>query len=262
MPMKTKRGINLARLATLCTLMFCSVQVLAEDIAAELDWAELHITSVPVEGFVYEVLVQVGQHVNKGDKLLQLDTTLLSAKVKQARARVAGLRPVLADAKREHHDAQVLYEQTSLSDVELQRAKMGFDVASAKLEEAEAMLAENTARLTRAAQYAPWDGWVIERHLESGQVIAGDLRSQPLIILARADSMVAQAYVPFESRSHLAIGQSIKVRYHDKVYAGKLQSMAVSPRGKTDLVYALRVSFAVDPGTMLRPGDSASILLP
>jgi RND family efflux transporter MFP subunit len=260
--MKTKRGITLAQYAILCTLLFCSSQLLAEELAAELDWAELHYASVPVEGFVDEVSVQLGQRVNKGDKLLQLNTTVLSASVKQSRARVAGLRPVLTDAKRGYHDAQTLYEQTSLSDVELQRAKMGFDIASAKLEEAEVVLASNIAMLERAAQYAPWDGWVIERHLESGQVIAGDLRSQPLIILARADSMVAQAYVPFETRSRLLPGQSINVQYHGKMYSGKLQSIAALPRARTDPSYALRVIFAVDPGAMLRPGDSASIQLP
>ena len=261
--MKTKPEIHLRRSLMLWVLLCFSLTVQAEELAAELDWAQLHYASVPVEGFVDEVLVQVGQRVNKGDKLLQLNTTVLSANVKQARARIASLQPVLTDAKREYRDAQALYEQTVLSDVELQRAKMSFAVASAKLAEAEAMLAVNNALLARTAQFAPWDGWVIERHLEHGQVIVGDVRSQPLIILGRADSMVAQAYASADTCSRLVVGQALKVRYREKVYSGTLQSMAVIPRrDKNELSYALRVEFAVDPATLLRPGDNASLLLP
>jgi multidrug efflux system membrane fusion protein len=261
-PMNTNRGTTLVRFVLVMVLMTLSFQLRAEELPASLDWAELHYASVPVEGFVDAVLVQVGQRVNKGDKLLQLDTTVLSARVKQARADVASLQPTLADAKRAYHDAQSLYEQTVLADVELQKAKMAFDIASAKLNAAEAMLAVNTAKLARATQYAPWAGWVIERHLESGQVIAGDVRSQPLIVLARADEMVAEAYVSAENRSHLVVGQSLKVRYQNKVYPGKIQSMDVMPRSKTDNSYAVRVVFQVDPAVMLRPGESASLVLP
>ncbi len=260
--MKTNRGMYSMRYVFVIALTLFSLQLHAEELPAKLDWAELHYASVPVNGFVDAVLVQVGQRVNKGEKLLQLDTTVLSARVKQARADVASLQPTLADAKRAYHDAQSLYEQTVLSDVELQKAKMAFDIASAKLNAAEAQLAINKAKLARAAQYAPWDGWVIERHLETGQMIAGDVRSQPLIILARADDMVAVAYVSAEKRNHLAVGQPLKVRYQNKLYQGKIQSMAVMPRSATDNSYALRVAFQIDPAVMLRPGESASVVLP
>jgi len=139
---------------------------------------------------------------------------------------------------------------------------MAFDIASAKLNAAEATLTIDKAKLARAAQYAPWDGWVIKRHLESGQMIAGDVRSQPLLVLARADAMVAVGYVSAEKRQHLVVGDSLKVRYQNRLYQGKLQSMDVMPRSNTDNTYAVRVVFPVDPAVMLRPGESASILLP
>lgn len=250
------------RYVFITVLVMFSLQLHAEELSAKLDWAELHYASVPVEGFVDSVLVRVGQRVNKGDKLLQLDTTILSARVKQALADVASQKPALTDAKRAYHDAQSLYEQTVLADVELQKAKMAFDIASAKLNAAEATLTIDKAKLAHAVQYAPWDGWVIERHLESGQMIAGDVRSQPLLVLARADDRVAVAYVSAQARGHLVVGQPLKVRYQNKLYQGKLQSMAVLPRSNTDNTYAVRAVFPVDPAVMLRPGESASIILP
>jgi len=260
--MKTNCGTSLMRCVFVAALILFSLQLRAEELPAKLDWAELHYASVPVEGFVDSVLVRVGQRVHKGDKLLQLNTTILSARVKQTSADIASLKPTLADAKRAYHDAQSLYEQAVLADVELQKAKMAFDIASAKLNAAESQLAINKAKLTRAAQYAPWDGWVIERHLESGQVIAGDVRSQPLIILARADDMVAVTYASAEKCKHLMVGQSLKVRYQNKLYQGKIQSIGVMPRSNTDNSFAVRVVFPVDPAVMLRPGESASIVLP
>ena len=243
-----------------CTLSLTSCQLLAEEVEAQLDWAELHYASVPVEGFVDQVMVREGQRVKQGDKLLQLDTTLLSATLKQSRARVAALLPVLADAKREYNDAKALYEQTVLSDVELQRAKMGFDVASAKHEEAEAKLAADKALLARAAQYAPWDAWVIERRVESGQVIVGDERSKPLLILARADKRVAQATISAATRSRLATGQAVSLRFKDQHYDGIIQGIAWPSPGKTG--YRLRVEFTLSPTQVFTPGDVATISLP
>jgi len=104
--MKTNCGTSLVRCVFITVLVLFSLQLHAEELPAKLDWAELHYASVPVEDFVDSVLVQVGQRVNKGDKLLQLDTTILSARVKQARADVASQKPTLADAKRSYHDAQ------------------------------------------------------------------------------------------------------------------------------------------------------------
>ncbi len=240
-----------------------SLQAQAKDVTAQLDWAELHYASVPVEGFVDSVLVREGQRVNKGDKLLQLNTTVLSASVKQSRARVAALSPVLADAKREYNDASALYEQTVLSDVELQRAKMGFDVASAKHDEAQAKLAADLALLARATQYAPWDAWVIARNVETGQVIVGDERSKPLVVLARADKRVAQAMVSADLRSRLAPGQVLRLRYLDQTYDGVIQSIAMTSVGKTDDTgYRLRVAFTVSPSLPYTPGDVATISLP
>lgn len=259
--MKTDRRVSFAFLV--CALiLFLPLQVRAGELPAKLGWAELHYVSVPVEGFVNEVLVHVGQHVNKGDKLLQLNTTVLSADVDRARARVAALRPKLKDAERAYHDAQSLYEQTVLPEVELQKAKIAFDIATAKVNAAKAALVADKARLAQASQYAPWDGWVIERHVEHGQMIAGDFRSQPLIVMARADHMVAVSYATADACSHLAVGQAVKVRYQDKLYQGRVQSMALVPHSDSDKTYAVRVAFPVNSAVLHRPGESASVLLP
>ncbi len=244
------------------SLFLFALSVQSAEVAARLGWAELHYASVPVNGFVDSVFVQVGQRVNKGEKLFALNTAVLSAKVKQAQARVAAAYPALTDAQREYRDAQALYEQTVLSDVELQHAKMAFDIANAKLGETKALLTEATVKLSRATQYAPWAAWVINRNIESGQVITGDLRIQPLIVLARADARLAVAQVSYEVLSQLQLGQAIKVRYRGQDYTGSVQSMAMTPGDAAGQSYALKVVFAVDPGGLFKPGDSVSLLLP
>lgn len=244
-------------------LAILSPQANAKDYTARLDWAQFHYASVPVEGFVQEVLVHEGQHVKRGDKLVELNPTVLDASVMQSRAHVASLKPVLADAKREYTDAKALYEQTVLSDVELQRAKMSFDIAQAKLDEAESQLVANEALLARAAQYAPWDAWVIERNVETGEVIVGDIRNKPLIKLARADRWVAKTFISSEVRSRLSVGQTVKLHYENTDYDGQVQSVAMSVTGNSiDDAYLLRVEFAVDPGKLIRLGDAVTIELP
>lgn len=260
--MKIKPTETLLHYLLAGALFLLALPAQSAEVSAKLDWAELHYASVPVNGFVERVLVQPGQRVSKGDKLLSLDSTVLTARLQQARARVGAARPVMTDAQREYRDAQALYEQTVLSDVELKRAKMSFDIAKAKLDEAEAMASEASARLARASQYAPWDAWVIERNVESGQVIIDDLRTQPLIVLARADARVAVAQVSVENLGQLKIGQAIKLRYREQTYAGSVQSLALRASDTPDRTFTLKVVFPVEPDRFYPPGDSATLILP
>jgi RND family efflux transporter MFP subunit len=243
----------------LCT---ASAAVCARDVIATIDWGERHHASVSVEGFVDNVQVNIGQRVRKGDKLLQLNTSLLEAVHAQAKAGVAAQQPAYEDAKREYADAESLFEQTVLSAVELQRAKMGFDIAAAKLEAARGRLRAAQARLERTAVYALWDAIVIARDVEVGQMIAGDERSRPLLKLARASSRLARAGAATTVLAELAVGDAVQVRADGKMYAAQVQSLRQVQNAAAETSLEITVEFEVVADSRLMPGQAATIVWP
>ena len=199
--------------------------LLADTFDARLDWAGLRIVSAPVEGVVSEVLVRPGQRVSQGELLLQLHEAPHRYRLQQAQAAVDAIAPQRADALREKNDAEALYEQTVLSDVELQAAQIRYRQLDAEWRRARAalMLAQWRAGWTRIK--AQQDALVIASEVAPGQVIAGDMRSKPLLWLASSQAMLAVASAPVSKLAALQPGEAVRVEVNGKQYDAVIQQI-------------------------------------
>lgn len=224
--------------AGLCLVPVITLQ--AAEYPAQLQWAGVHEVSVPVEAVVETLAVEAGERVQKGQLLLQLHAEPFDYRRQRAQAEVDALLPQLEDARREKDDARALYEQTVLSDVELQAAEIRYRSLQAGLRQARAglKLAQWEAGWTRLR--ASRDAVVIEVNARPGQVIAGDVRSRPLLLLADAGSMLASAALPLATAMTLQLGDSITLRIGEHEYPARVQSVAMqADAGGKVTVYAL-----------------------
>ncbi len=132
-------------------------QVLSDSIA---EGAALEL-SPGVSGEVSEVLVNVGENVQQGKLLLRLDTTQLHAMKDQAAADMAYHQEKHKLAKQHYDRQQELYDEGSLSTVELEM--VGLEVTAAAADLARANAASITAKwmLSQAEIRAPFDGEII-----------------------------------------------------------------------------------------------------
>ena len=253
----------LLKLAAVFCLIAVSYQAAAQDVDAELDWTGLHIVSFPLDGGVSRVHVRTGDRVGKGDKLVELNAEPIDIRIAQFEAELAAKKPVRADAKRDFEHARSLYEQTVLSDVELQRARHAFEAASAELAAARARLNHARWQKQEATAVAPFDAWVIARDVDSGQKLVAEQRSRPLLVLARADRMAAHAWLPPATLQALQNGQAVTVIVDDQEYAATVVSMGMRPEAAdSDGRHRLAVEFQLRPGEVYRAGRGARISLP
>ena len=128
-------------------------------------------------GVIREVLVKENGFVKKGDVLLTLDTTTLSAQVERAEASVKAAKAQVADAKTTLKEAaQTLSRAQSLKargtvsqqDVDTavakrDRAESGVLSSEAALAVSEAELKVQQASLAKSTVYAPIDGIILTR---------------------------------------------------------------------------------------------------
>jgi RND family efflux transporter MFP subunit len=250
-------------LAVLLVLVVPASDADAGDYDAVLDWAGIYVVNFPLDGGVTHVHVRPGDRVSKGAKLVELNPVPLDIRISRFQAEVAASRPVLADAKREFEHAQSLYEQTVLSDVELQKARHAYEKASAELSASRAQLEYALWRKDMASAAAPWDAWVVQRNVEPGQMLVAEQRSRPLLVLAKAGRMAASAVLPLSTVQVLQIGQAATVLIGDQQYAATVAALGMAPEaGIKQGSYRVVVEFEVGAKDVYRAGQAATIRLP
>lgn len=254
----------LLRSTSLAFMTLAALAAIAEDVPAVLDWARRVELTTPVSGVVGEVRVEPGQWVKKGAVLVRLSPRSFQAHVSNREAAVSRERELRGEAEREFERAQELYDRTLLSDHDLQMARIGLVTAEARLQTAEAALTLARLDLEWSQVTAPFDGIVVERRIEPGQVIVTRFQGVPMVTLADAEPMIARARVAEATLDRLHTGDSVEVRYGGVSLLGEVRSIGLEPVQSTDEgpLYEVRVAVPVKVDHTPRAGRSAILRLP
>jgi len=236
--------------------MFASASVAAAE--ASLQWVHTVALSTPVSGVVEEVLVERGDRVRAGQVLLRLRGETFRADVLAAQAGLKQAENNRDEARRELERTQELYDQTLLSDHDLQLAKIQRDAA-------EAVLLTARARLVKAEQddafsviRAPFAAWVLRRDAQPGQTVVSRLQATPLIVLAEAGRMLARSLLSGEALKNVRRGDKARVTVAGKDYAGTVSFVALQPAKDGNDRYAVEVTFPTGK-QRLRVGQMARV---
>lgn len=205
-------------------IVFALIQI-SESGAAELDCMvkpEMYIElSSPTAGVLEQVLVNKGDHVTKGQPLVQLEASVEIAKVNQAKYEAANNSDInnrkvqLAFAKRTQVRYQGLIQKSSISqlekdkadtqvtlaEIELKKARENKRVAALALELAKAQLALKTIK-------SPIDGIVIDRFAMVGESIA----DRAIMKLAQVDPLRVELVAPTEYFGLIKEGMAVDIR--------------------------------------------------
>lgn len=231
-----------------------------------LDYSRSLVLSTPVSGQVKEVKVAVGDHVQKGQLLVSLDSRPFQAKVQQSRARVVAAREQQEEAQREMQRAEELFDRTVLSihekklvEIELTKAKAALQSAQAEQQLAQVDLEYSQVR-------APFAGKIVALDAQPGQTVISRLQATPLVTLAQARPMAAQCQVPVDQLQSLEPGVNAKVRVGGESYNGKIARIESidSGNGSGSGTARMRVvaEFEPDASHRLWVGQSAQVEWP
>ncbi len=139
-------------------LAACSTAGVAQSLSDGLENGESLALSAGVSGQVARVLVKPGEQVEKGQLLLSLGTTTYQSRLDATRAAQVHARFKLQLVEADYARQQELYEEGSLSTVELQQLDLLVMQARMQLAAANAALDVATANLAFTKIVAPADG--------------------------------------------------------------------------------------------------------
>lgn len=162
-----------------------------------------------VAGKLVQRQVDVGQHVQPGQVLAQLDGQdyALAAQAAQAQVVAASTQRDLAAADFQRY--QALKERNFISGAELDRRQAALKSAQAQLDQARANAAAQTNQSGYTRLVADVAGVVTAVDAEPGQVVTA---GAPVVRIARDGERDVVFSVPEDKRALMRIGQSVQVR--------------------------------------------------
>jgi membrane fusion protein (multidrug efflux system) len=167
-----------------------------------------------VDGEITALEVREGTAVREGQVLVKIDPSRLAAALDEARADSLAARAQLEDGRRVLERDRSLFERQGLSRERLERSEtdvLRFDAAEAR---ARARIAGLEAQLADTEVKAPFDGYILERSVELGDVVKN---GTPLLVVA---SRTLHALVPVSEIALSGIAEGAKVRLSSDKGAG------------------------------------------
>jgi len=251
-------------LATPLCLLLASPFAHALELKGRLEWQRKVELRAVDNGVVEEMKITTGQHVQKGDLLLQMDQRKQQAALLEAKARSARTQLALEAAVRDQTRTKELFSRGMIADEEQKDSDQRKAVAEAELASAKASAADAQVALERTELRAPFSGIVVANTAWAGAVVFTSLQKDPLVTLAPDDQMLARALVTADILRKYPIGTSAQINVAGlsrtgTVYSKGVEAVRIEPEGA---VYELDILFKSKPSELLRPSETAQVVLP
>ena len=224
--------------------------------------AEVNVGS-SVSGVVMHLFVQIGDRVERGRLLAELDSRALKARrdADSAGLQVAQANLDYAEAdlrrKRQLKEAQII----SRSDLDL--AEKAFAVAEQQRDQARATLADSTTQLGYTQIFAPISGVVSAVSTQEGETVAASFSAPTFVTLLDLSKLEVWAYVDETDIGHIRMGEQARFTvdtYGDHEFSGVVTSIHPKAEIRDNVVdYVVVVRFAAPRGFVLRPEMTTTV---
>ncbi len=192
--------------------------VVAREITRRTVRAELTLTgtiepersarlAAQVDGEVIALNAREGAVVRRGQVLLRIDPSRLAAALQEAQADSMAARAQLEDGRRVLERDRTLFERQGISKERLEKSETDVTRLESAAAKARARVAGLEAQVADTEVKAPFDGYVLERSVELGDVVKN---GTPLFVVA-SRSLHALVSVSQKPLAALAEGSGVRL---------------------------------------------------
>jgi HlyD family secretion protein len=217
---------------------------------------EIPVGVVGEGGRVMQVYVDAGDWVTQGQVLVSVDRSVQTQQAAALEAQTNVARADLQLAQNELDRAMQLVDRGFISKADMDRKTATRDAARARVNVANAQLAETRARNARLDVRAPVSGYVLERNVETGQTVSAG--SGILFRIAKDGQLELQAKLSEDDLAQIAVGipASVTPVGVDRVFEGNIWQISPMIDAQSRQGMA-RIALPFDKA--LRPGGFASV---
>ena len=224
--------------------------------------AEVNVGS-SVSGVVMRLFVQIGDRVEKGQLLAEVDSRALKARRDADAAALQVAQANLDYAQVDLGRKRQLSAARIISRSELDLAEKGFAVAEQQRDQARATLTDSTTQLGYSEIYAPISGVVSTVTTQEGETVAASFAAPTFVTLLDLTKLEVWAYVDETDIGHIRIGQQARFTvdtYGDREFQGTVTSIHPKAEIRDNVVdYVVVVRFTTPRGFVLRPEMTTTV---
>ena len=216
-----------------------------------------------VSGTVKKLYVDFNDKVEAGQKLLELDQSLLQTIVRQSQANVQNAQAAFDLAKANEARMKSLLTKEYVSRQDYDVTWQGLRSAQAQLTQAKAAADKDQVNLSYSVITSPVSGVVVARLVDIGQTVAASFQTPVLIQIAQDLSKMA-IDTSFAEADIGNIKQGLAVRFTvdafpNRNFHGEVQQIRLNPTNQQNVV-TYNVRIRVDnPDLKLLPGMTAYV---
>lgn len=180
-----------------------------------------------ISGVVEQIFVQNGDYVEKGDKLVQMNTGVLEKQLQQAEAgyKIANAqlkqsKARLTEVENEFRRVKQLEEKDLTSQAEVEQiegqllsAEADVELAEARLDQSEAQVNERRDELNKAVIRAPISGTVGQRNAEVGMQVS---TNSPLFMIGDLSRLKVEIILTENMLNQIEVGQTARILVEDR----------------------------------------------
>ena len=149
--------------------------------------------SAQTAGQVEEIMVDVNDFVPQGAPIVRIRNIEQRAGLEQAQASLREAQARFSEAEAEYNRIRSVYERQLVSKAQMDSVTAAFNAAKARLEAAQAGVAQAKESLGYTIVNAPYSGIVLERHVELGESVQP---GKPLITGFSLDELRVVVNIP------------------------------------------------------------------
>lgn len=217
-------------------------------------------------GEILEMPVEMGDRIEQGDLIAQVDTETLSQELKQAEADHESARVRLEIAEKQYQRAESLHAQGLISENDLESSRQTFTNAEGQALRTEATVQLARERLDDATVTAPIAGTIIAKQVEEGTVITSSMSNVSggtvLVQMANLGELEIRTLVDEidigQVKPGLAVLSTVEA-YPDREFEGeviKIEPQAVVQQSVTTFPVLSRID---NDNGLLLPGMNADV---
>lgn len=163
-----------------------------------------------LSGYIRNLAVHEGETVKQGQLLFAVDPTGINAEIQRAEAGLAKARAALAGARENYERYKTLYQQEAATQEAYQEMETAYNVAQGGYQAAKAALASARTQLKYAEVRSPFDGLVVAKLIDDGQLAAPGV---PVLVLEDPIHLQVTAQVSERAFVHLVLGQQLRIDF-------------------------------------------------
>lgn len=164
--------------------------------------------STRMMGYITSMKAEVGQNVQAGQVLVNINASDIQAKGGQANAQISQAQAQYNIAKKDYERFQNLYKSQSASQKELDDMQARYEMAKAGLQAAQQMKNEVNAQYRYTNITAPISGTITAKYAEQGDLANPGM---PLLTIESPSSLQAQVLVSEQNISLITEGIPVKI---------------------------------------------------